>query len=240
MARRRAETITKQQILKKKEMNRIGLFGGTFNPIHIGHLRAAREVADEFNLSQILFIPSCLPPHKAIKDIAPPENRLEMVRRATCEHQTFEVSDVELQRAGVSYTVETVKYFNQFYQRRDSLFLIMGMDAFLEVDTWKSYTELFEQIPMIVMERPNAQDPKTPASIGMREFIRRRISDEYQFEADEQRYVHPELHPIYYFQISLLDISGTKIRGLLRNKKSITFLVPETVEHYIITRGLYL
>ncbi len=221
-------------------MDRIGLFGGTFNPIHNGHLRAAIEVADKFNLSRIFFIPSYLPPHKKINNVAPPENRLDMVRLATLRQSKFEVSAVELKRAGISYTVDTVKYYKQLYREPDVLFLIVGMDAFLEIETWKSYAELFKLVPMIIMERPRPENTMTPASIGMADFIQQYVSDEYQFQANERRYHHPELCSIYHIPISLLDISGTKIRELLRNKKSITFLVPEAVEHYIITRGLYL
>jgi nicotinate-nucleotide adenylyltransferase len=218
---------------------RVGLFGGTFNPIHIGHLRAASEVAEEFNLEKVYLIPTFFPPHKEIHGIAPPENRLEMTRLASEGNPVFGVSDVELKRSGVSYTIDTVKYFRRVFSKQDVLYLIMGMDAFLEVDTWKSFKELFQLIPMIIMERPVMNGCGHSLKCSLLEFIRDKISDGYQYNASNKNYCHSALHTIYHFKVSLLDISGTKIRDLLRKRKSIRFLVPESVETYIYKKGLY-
>jgi nicotinate-nucleotide adenylyltransferase len=218
---------------------RIGLFGGTFNPIHFGHLRTASEVAGAFKLERILFIPAYLPPHKETHEIAPPENRLEMVHLAVEGNPAFTVSDVELKRTGVSYTVDTVKYLKNELLNQDELFLIMGVDAFLEVDTWKSYKELFQLIPVIIMQRPIMVSGGYRLKTDLLKFIKKNISDSYQFK-NESCYFHIKFSKIYYYNVSLLEISGTKIRKLIQNGKSIRYLVPEPVENYIYEQELYL
>ena len=219
---------------------RIGLFGGTFNPIHIGHLRTTSEVAESFNLERILFIPASLPPHKDAHEIAPPKNRLEMVSMSVQGNSVFTVSDVELKRTGLSYTIDTVKYFKTVFSKQDEMFLIMGSDAFLEVDTWKSYKELFQLIPVIIMQRPIMADGNCRLTSDLFEFIRKKISDDYQLNNNEACYFHHIFCTIYYFNVSLLDISGTRIRDLIRKGRSIQYLVPEPVEKYINEQGLYL
>ncbi len=218
----------------------VGLFGGTFNPIHIGHLRVASEVAEEFNLEKVFLIPTSFPPHKEIHGIAPPENRLEMTRLAAEGNPAFSVSDVELKRSGISYTIDTVTYFKRVFTKPEALFLIMGMDAFMEVDTWKSFKELFQLIPVIIMERPSMNYRGHSLKNDLLEFIRDKISDAYQYNVNKACYCHHSLHAIYHFNVSLLDISGTKIRDLIRKGRSIRFLVPESVENYIYEQGLYL
>lgn len=219
---------------------RIGLFGGTFNPIHIAHLRTACEVVEAFHLDTVFLIPTYFPPHKEIHDIAPSEMRLEMARLASSGLPFFAVSDVELKRTGISYTIDTVKYFQNVYGKPDAMFLIMGMDSFLEVDTWKSYRELFQLIQVVIMERP------LPAPWGPRggqdllAFIRDKISAGYRLEKEKSCYCHDTLQKIYHVPVSLLDISGTKIRKLIKKGQSIRFLVPESVERYIFKQGLYL
>ena len=229
----------KPQRSVKEGPARIGLFGGTFNPIHMGHLRAASEVAEGFKLKRVFFIPSSLPPHKELRDIASSENRFEMTRLAVKGTPLFTVSNVEIARSGISYTIDTVKYFKKSLSGRDELFLIMGMDAFLEVDTWKSYREIFERVPVIVMERPSVDRQPHQRKNYLIEFIRQTISDMYQFGENEQMYYHHTLQPIFHYPVSLLDISGTKIRACLHQGKSIRFLVPESVENYIYKQGLY-
>jgi nicotinate-nucleotide adenylyltransferase len=162
-----------------------------------------------------------------------------MTRLAAEGNPVFTVSDVELKRSGVSYTIDTVKYFKRVFANQDALFLIMGMDAFLEVDTWKSFRELFQLIPVIIMERPSMESHDHSLKNDLLEFIRDKISDAYQFNVNKACYCHHLLHTIYHFQVSLLDISGTKLRDLIRKGKSIRYLVPESVENYIYEQGLY-
>jgi nicotinate-nucleotide adenylyltransferase len=136
---------------------RLGLFGGTFNPIHIGHLRAAVEVREAFNLDKLLLIPSASPPHKNAGDIASAEDRLEMVRLAVKGTPYLEASDVELARSGLSYTIETLRYFQGHFGPGSTIHFIVGVDAFSEITTWKSYKQLFATAHFIVMTRPGAK-----------------------------------------------------------------------------------
>ena len=219
---------------------RIGLFGGTFNPVHYGHLRAAKEVWDGFALESLYFIPSALPPHKDTQDVVSIVDRLEMTRLAVTDNPEFILSDVELKRPGLSFTIDTVRHFKKSLNANVDLFLIMGIDAFLEIDTWKSFKQLFRILPMIIMTRPLPDDrPHSPEWKNMTMFIQEKISGSFQFSKKDGCYRHDRHQPVYLFNISMLDISGTKIRKLIQGGQSIRFLVPESVENYIYKRGIY-
>ena len=118
-------------------MKKIGLFGGTFNPIHYGHLRPAEEIGDWLNLDPVIFIPASDPPHKEKKDLLPAPLRAEMVRLAIADNPRFSFSDVEINRPGKSYSVETIPYFQRHLGKTAELYFILGLDAFLEIGTWK-------------------------------------------------------------------------------------------------------
>ena len=237
----------------------IGLFGGTFNPIHMGHLQVAGKVKEEFALDKIYFIPSALPPHKNLWGLADAKDRLEMTRLAVSDCRGFTVSDIELKRSGLSYTIDTVRYFKSIMPEDNRFYLIMGMDAFLEIDTWKSYMDLFALIPFIVMARAGGEYSKGAIekdALGnylktyLRTYLKSKISDKYRsgkrrfnkYGASFSRagYVHPEKQTVFIFDKTLVNISSTKIRKLVKEKKSIKSLVPETVENYITIKGLYL
>ena len=219
---------------------RIGLFGGTFNPIHHGHLRAALEIQEGFRLKKLYLIPAALPPHKDMKEVVSAADRIEMTRLAIQNRPDFILSDVELKRTGPSYTVDTVQHFQDELAPGSDLFLIMGLDAFLEIDTWKSYKRLLQMLPVIVMTR-TVQDrlSTTTGWSAMTDLINTKISDGYQFVQERGCYQHDHYQPIYRHTISLLDISGTKIRRLVRQKRSIRFLVPQRVENYILEQEIY-
>ena len=136
----------------------VGLFGGTFNPIHNGHLKAIEEVLKGFSLDKSYLIPSAIPPHKEQRNLVDAKDRMEMIRLAvaTCPAlmESVTVSDVELKRKGPSYTIDTVCHFKSILPKDSRLYLILGLDAFLEIDTWKSYTNLFMLTSFIVIPRP--------------------------------------------------------------------------------------
>lgn len=219
---------------------KIGLFGGTFDPIHLGHLRAIKEVSESFGLSKTYLIPAALPPHKPNQDIATAKDRLEMIRLAVGSMAAFEISDIELHRSGPSYTIDTLKHFMSKISDRDQAYLIMGLDAFLEIDTWKAYLEIFTLVPVIIMARPSygvgcIESPWDKVA----DFIGRKISAQYHCNGIEARHASEHYQPIHFIDVSLLDISGTRIRDFIRQGKSIQFLVPEKVELYIHQQGLY-
>lgn len=222
-------------------MKRIGLFGGTFNPIHIGHIQVAEEVKEEFSLDKILFIPSALPPHKESVCVADAKDRLEMIELALSKHPDFMVSDVELKRLGPSYTIDTVRHFKSILNEKTALYLIMGLDAFFEIDTWKYYMDLFLLVPFIVMARTFVGHNET--EVGWRQledYLRSKISDDYRFSAERSCFIHDRKHPVFTFDVTHVDISSTNIRQLVKKQRTIKFLVAKVVEDFIKSKGLYL
>jgi len=217
-------------------LKHIGLFGGTFNPIHIGHLRSAWEVHQEFNLDVTYLIPSAIPPHKSPRGIAGIMDRLQMVRLAVSNCPEFDVSDTELRRSGPSYSIDTIRYFSSEFSNDSKLYLIVGIDAFLEIDTWKFFGEIFRRIPFIVMMRPNRGRPEQKI---LADFLTSKVSGGYQFDETRHAFVNGDFQNVYVMNVTLMDISATNIRKMILDKKSIRFLVPDAVEQYIHTKGLY-
>ena len=219
---------------------RIGLFGGTFNPVHLGHLRAAVEVREGFELEEIYLIPAALPPHKVSGEVVASADRLHMLNLALDADTGLKISDVELNRSGPSYTIDTVEHFKQTLPADSRLFLIMGLDAFLEIDTWKSYRELFEQIPLIVINRPKAgyRASSVPWKI-MDDYIASQLAADYSFSASRSAYLARGQQPIYVWEVTALDISSTRIRRQIRKGRSIDYWVPPKVAEYIRTKGIY-
>lgn len=219
---------------------RIGLFGGTFNPIHRGHLWAASEVKKRFNLDQISLIPAALPPHKAPGQVAKADDRLAMINLAVADFSGFTVSDVELNRCGPSYTIDTIRYFKQALGEDARIYLIMGLDAFIEIHTWKSHQELLEQIAFIVIARPGEgyADARQGWQV-LAAYLKSTLSADYQFGAADACYTSKGKQPIYIRDVKALDISSTEIREKVKKKQSIEGLVPPGVAGYIRLKGLY-
>jgi len=131
-----------------------GLLGGTFDPIHIGHLRCAEEVLEIFDLNRIIFVPASLPPHKLDAQITPFYHREQMVKLAIEENPGFSFSDVENQRGGKSYSVETIEYFLEKYLSELELYMILGQDAFHAIQTWRDWEKLLLLCNFVIMTRP--------------------------------------------------------------------------------------
>ena len=219
---------------------RIGLFGGTFNPIHLGHLRSAVEVGNRFGLDRIFFIPAALPPHKSAAGIAPAEKRMKMVRLAVAGRPGLAATDVELLRSGPSFTIDTVSEFQDRLPADSRLFFIVGLDAFLEIDTWRAVSSLFSRIAFIVMSRPSSHKKSAAATPDhIEKFMRQRISSDYRYDPGHARFVHPSLKTVHLCPVTLMDISASKIRKLVAEERPIGFLVPEAVEVFIYEQGLY-
>jgi nicotinate-nucleotide adenylyltransferase len=203
---------------------RVGLFGGTFDPVHNGHLRVAEEVRECFSLEWICFIPAYVQPLKG-QSTAPADARERMLRLAIRGNRFFRTSTVELRRGGLSFSIDTVKTFSK---RFDGIYFLIGMDAFMDMPLWKSYDELFSYANFVVMLRPGRKDESPPEGLSSR--LR---------SVDESTWEHVSGKRIYFHRITQLDISSTKIRGLSRGGKSIRYLVPPAVERYIVKKGLY-
>ena len=218
---------------------RIGLFGGTFDPIHRGHLEAAEDVLQQYGLDRIWIIPCALPPHKTDGALAAAEDRLAMARIAIADRRNLRVSDIEIQREGTSYTVDTLREFSTAFGDGTKLYFLVGIDAFLEMHTWKSYRQLFDFATFVVMTRPGSTLP----SLSLRDLILtytlRHISDGYAFSIDGNALEHPEKKSIYPASVTPVTIASSRIRDMIRNGQSIRQWVDAGVADYIVNKGLY-
>ncbi len=221
---------------------RIGIFGGTFNPVHHGHLEAIRAVQNAFDFEETYLIPAAIPPHKSGLKIAGAADRTEMLRLAlsgcACLKKPVRISDIELRRSGPSYTVDTVRHFKTLVPDSEICF-ILGLDAFLEINTWKSFNLLFGLVSFIVMNRAGCGDRGAAFFKKIALFLKSRISQDYEFSDERQCHVHPEKQPVYPFDADLPDISSTEIRRRIKEGRSIQFLTPETVASFIRKKGLF-
>ena len=212
---------------------RIGIFGGTFNPIHLGHLRAAEEIRERFDLERVIFIAAAVPPHKEVESGIPGEHRMEMVRVAISGNPYFSPSDIELKRPGKSYSIGTIQFLKERYGPDSDIFFILGMDAFLEIGTWKSCQELFSLCHFIVMTRPGFDKPFSATILPPE------IADAFVYDEGEDRFTHRDGYSIYLQGVTFLDISSTKIREEVRKGRSVRYLLPREVERYIKRHHFY-
>jgi nicotinate-nucleotide adenylyltransferase len=212
----------------------IGILGGTFNPVHYGHLRAAEEVRDRIGLEKILFIPSGNPPLKN-RDLASAEDRFEMTRLAIASNPSFELSDVEYRKDGTSYTVDTLLALKEMHPGKEFSF-ILGIDAFLDIPLWHHPERIMELTNFVVVSRPC--------------FSFATLSSRIAAEKEELAAMDGNQHGVYrttvdrggevrLMNITPLDISATVIRRLVKEGMSIKYLLPESVESFIISHNLY-
>lgn len=213
---------------------RIGLLGGTFNPIHSGHLRAARLVQERFSLDRVLFIPSYIPPHKESSDIASPSDRLKMVELALRGFPQFAASSVEIEARGKSYSIFTLEKIKSLHPEA-WIFFILGTDAFLEIETWRNYKRLLEESLFIVIHRPGYRLRDAQEVLGGK--YREKIHKVSESEEIEDGLFSS--FRIFLLAIDTLDISSTEIRRRIREGKSLKSLLPEKVEAYISENKLY-
>ncbi len=185
-------------------------------------------------------IPAALPPHKTPGLVANADDRLEMINLAIADLSGLTVSDVELNRPGLSYTIDTIRYFKFSLAKDARIYLIMGLDSFLEINTWKSHQELLQEIAFIVMARPD--DDYADAQQGwsiLETYLKSTLSSDSQFDAERACYTLERKQPVYICDIKALDISSTKIREMIKKKQSIENFVPPEVADYIRLKGLY-
>lgn len=214
---------------------RIGVFGGTFNPVHFGHLRAAQEVREKLGLEKVLFVPSGNPPLKA-KDLADPHIRLRMVDLAIAGNSAFEALDIECADRGKSYTVRTLEALLEIYRGAELVF-ILGTDAFLDLANWFEPDRLIALANFAVISRPGRDFGELDSSpyIKMSEFRPAKLGNGARCESARLR----SGRRIFLVKITPLDISSTEIRNRLKKGLSIKYLLPEKVESFIISHRLY-
>ncbi len=211
---------------------KIGLFGGTFNPIHLGHLRSAEEVCAAFALDRIYFIPSASPPHKHETDIAPAQHRYNMVELAVADNPAFRASRIELDRAGPSFSVDTIRAFQQSGTFTSLAFLI-GMDAFCEIESWKAYLEIPRLCDLIVTSRPGVPTP------SIDQFLPVALRSAFWYDPAKQRYQHESGHTLTLYTLNGLPISASAIRDNTRVGRPTHCQLPPVVADYIATHALY-
>jgi len=191
-------------------------------------------------MDRVIFIPSALPPHKQPDNLADAEHRLKMTGDAISDDTGLSVSDIELKRTGPSYTVDTVTHFMQLSPSGSELSFILGLDAFLEIETWKSYRSLFGLIPFIVITRPGTGYPTAAENKKTIEtYLRKWVSDSYRCRRNTPVFEDPDLQPVHICSVTPMDISSTAIRRQVRRGESIRSLVGGSVEEYILKKGLY-
>lgn len=194
---------------------KIAIMGGTFDPVHYGHLVTAEAARCGFTLDKVVFVPSGRPPHKQERKISPAEHRLAMTQLAIATNPSFEVSRVEIDRPGFSYAVDTVAAFHERYGQEAEIYFITGADAILEILTWKNVDRLMEVCHFIAATRPG-------------------------FQLSDMENILPRFRgKIIFMEVPALAISSTDIRERVRRGRPIKYLLPEPVEEYIYQHGLY-
>lgn len=216
-------------------MPRVGVFGGSFNPIHFGHLLVADEICEALDLDRIVFVPAAHPPHKPAADLAPAGDRYEMTALAVREHPRFEVSDIELQRSGPSYTVETLAAS----RGRGDLHLLIGSETFLDLLSWREPGEVARLARLVVVPRNSMGfDPESPpaqkvlAALGLPPFVR-------VIRGDTPPGAGSSTRAPLLVRAASLPISGSDLRRRAREGRSLAFRMPEPVAAYIRQHRLY-
>jgi len=198
---------------------RIGISGGTFDPIHYGHLIIAEETRENLGLDRVIFIPAGKPPHKEAAAVSDASHRYRMVCEAVGTNPFFEVSDIEIKRPGYTYTVDTLNELKSVYGENAKLFFITGADVIRELLIWKECGKVFGMCEFVAALRPG--------------YDKDDMADWMKYLADRFNAV------IHVAEAPLIGISSTQIREKVKKGKSIKYLVPESVERYIYENGLY-
>lgn len=196
---------------------RLGVFGGTFDPVHTGHLAAAERVREEAHLDAVVFMPAGVPVFKLDQKVTPGEDRLQMCRLATAGNPFFDVSDVEVRRAGNTYTYETLRELRAHFPTNVELFFIAGADAIITLGKWRNAKELTKLAHFIAMTRPGYS----------------------REEAEQAVYVDGKRLDVHFLEVPGLNISSSYVRGCVGENRTIRYIVPEAVREYIVSKQLY-
>jgi len=211
---------------------RIGLFGGTLDPIHIGHLRSAEEVWETLALDEVWFIPAAAPPHKRTRIMASFADRLAMSELAVRNVDHFKVVPIEGERPGLSYSVDTLRELDRRYGNSVHFYFILGTDAFKDIEKWKEYKSLTDYAALVVM----ARDEKTEES------ARRIMGDafpEYKFNSETGRFQAEGKQDIIFLKVTRVEVSSTDVRYRKIMGRSVRYLVPDEVFNYMEEKNLY-
>ena len=200
-----------------KQRRKIGIMGGTFNPIHYAHLATAEYIRCKYHLDKIIFIPTGEPPHKLVRVISK-QDRYNMALLSTLTNDDFIVSDIEIKRNKTTYTIDTLRYLKEEYPQID-IYFITGADTICEIDKWKDVEENLKLATFIATTRPGISV----------------LTAQEKIQELEEKY-EAKILSVY---VPSLDISSTYIRNLVKENKSVRYLVPENVDEYISEKNLY-
>jgi len=199
---------------------KIGVLGGTFDPVHNGHLVLAEQMSSYFNFPKVLFIPSNLPPHKEVEKIAPIGHRIEMLKLAIKDNDVFEMSVLECEREGMSYSYETIGLLEKMYPPDTEFYFIVGSDVLYDLETFKNFEILSKKCSFATAVRPGANVERLSDVVE-------RLGKKYG----------ATIYPVPFHEI---DISSTMIRERIASGKSVRYLTPEAVLSYIMENKLYM
>lgn len=199
---------------------KIGICGGTFDPVHVGHLAIAELVREEFALDKVLFIPSGKPPHKDLDSVTDPVHRLNMVQCAMSTNPNFEAVSIEIERRGYTYTVDTLKQLHELYPNGTEFYYIIGADVVMDLLKWKNAEEVFTLTSFIALMRPGFNDEEFKTRLTY-------LKSKYNVN-------------ITGFEAPLIEISSTFIRDRIKSGKSVKYFTTEPVERYIKDNKLYI
>lgn len=190
-------------------MSKIAIFGGTFDPVHLGHLVTAEDIMKTLKLDRVIFIPAGRPPHKNIKTITGAGHRLKMLKLAIRDLPGFEISDYELKKKTKSFTIDTVRFFRKTLIKGDKLYFIAGSDIIEQIESWKDWRKLIKEVHLLIMARPGFKAGKKASKLGT------------------------------FIEIKNIDISSSDIRKMIKKGLPVTYMIPEAVEKYIYDNKLY-
>ncbi len=212
---------------------RIGLLGGSFNPVHLAHLRVAEEMRERCALDQVRLVPASTPPHKAAADLALGSHRLRMLELAVAGAPALVASPMEIDRGGTSYTIDTIRQVLCETPSPSALMLIVGIDTFRDMGTWKEHGAIFAHCDVAVVSRPGCSGTFTLDDFPIA------IREGFCYDPLRDCFRHDSRHVTALHEVIRLDISATEIRRQVRAGRSIRYLVPPPVEDYIHRHRLY-
>lgn len=210
---------------------RVAVFGGTFNPVHYGHLRLAEEVRETCSLDKVVFMPTFITPHKLKESLTPADVRFELVRRAIEDNPGFTVSDLEIRREGRSFTIDSVRELKE--APGTGVSLIVGSDSFNDITSWYEYEDLLRLASFIIVPRPGYPFRKPDEVLPVE------LANEFWYDSEAKEYVNSGGNSITYLDTTPIDISSSDIRERIRRGQSVRYLLPDSVIEFIHKEGLY-
>lgn len=211
----------------------VGIFGGTFDPVHLGHLRAAEDVREALDLAEIRFVPAAAPPHKNAGAVTAPGERVRLLELAIAGVPGFRVWSIELERSGPSYSIDTIRALRGELGAASRIVFVLGRDAFAEFHTWKEYAAIFSLCDVAVITRPPALGDLSLADFPVA------TRGAFCYDPASGAFHHESGHRVIPLSVVPLDISATDIRSRLARGRSVRFLVPPAVEAYLAAGSLY-